>query len=977
MTLVRYLLGLLLLLAAIPAQAAVNYGNGGNPLGVVWNKSQYATLTNNQIAAAVRIPNQLLRTSNGKLLSFAEVRNNATNDANCFAICVRVSSDEGATWGPIVEILTSNTPTSGSTVRMALGAAFELADGRVGLLVSYWTAWLDTPSQAAADGVNLIEVYTTGTDYEVWSDTGDIATTGGTNVTSTTIKTNNTTPITMPDPINTTNDNWVYMVPTSAVTLANGDVIVGCVARYDDVDISYFVTLKRTAAGVWSILGGLDEADGDAQDMNESTMAVVNDGAYILAIMRDRNAGQYHWAKSSDGGVTWGAEITGSPDPIGVSTAGGDVQPDMIVDPDDDSKVYFAGPNETIRCNMTVWNVSVTAGTPTFGTSLQIDEGWSGYPGIECFSGGRIVCVWECTDNYATYANPFQFIRQATLSRDDIGGTPPSLDLHFNELASGSAMLTGPSVISHGMPAPAFGNTAWTYGANYVTNDGSTGIQVDPVRTSSTRGTAFDTHDGSFTIEVTADFSNITAIGATQIIIGNRTSSSSGAGWCIATTSTNRKAIFRVGESDAGQLSTTHDDLLDVGTQPKTLTMVYEQGVGLSGYVDGVLAATSPVADTINSTTMNQLASVIGELPSGASPMSASTEFYRVRFTRAALDPADFITTSSVKASLAKYLSGHELPAFAPTTLYPSNCKFWVGSFADGGARVSGDVACGISPIGSLGGNGVLSLAEYTSNIVFSNVSASLYRNAIIDSDTTVGPSIRVLRKTTDGSTSGWATPTVNTNWEFIQETGRVTIGIGAIRFNHSTGNPQEIVLDNRFSTGTNAGFTVYRDSSNRMNFAFSYSGTPRIDTHSGATTFANGTWYTMWWVADGDASTCAFYWKAWPGNLAPPTSLTGPVSFGTVAGNDGTDATYDADFALQIGGRTGGDNSTGSFSFKDIMIFDDNLSTAQMLELTQNSNYAGGSAASSNGLNLGIGIGLGANDRPHIKVPNTFTLSP
>lgn len=979
---VRYLLALLICLAAIPAQAAVNYGSGGNPLTPVWNKSQYATLTNNQICAAVRIPNQLLRTANGKLLSFAEVRNNATNDANCFAISVRVSSDQGATWGPIVEILTSNTPTSQTNteaspgVRMALGAAFELADGRVGLLVSYWTAWADTPSQATATGIKLFEVYTTGTDYEVWSDTGDIASGGGTEVTSTTIKTNNMTPAGLPASLDFINDNWVYCVPTSAETLANGDVIVGSVVRYDDVDCTYFVTHKRTAAGVWSILGGIDEetiTPTANTGLNESTIGLVNGGTYLTAILRDRAAGQYKWTKSSDSGVTWTTAAT-----IGVTTVGGDVQPDMIIDPDDSTKGYFAGPNETIRANMTIWNVSFSAGTPTFGTSILIDEGRASYPGIECFSGGKLVCLWECTDNYVTYAADFQFIRQATLQTTDIGTTPAALDWQFNELPTGSAMLSGPSVISHGMPAAAYGNTAWTYSTDYVTSNGS-GLALDPARTSSSRGTALDTRDGSFTVEIVGDFSGVAGGGATQGIIGTR--NTSGAGWALFTTASAKQAIFRVAGATSGTPSVTLTaETLDSGTQPKSLVFQYNRTAGtLNGWLNGV--AQGEVADTAVGTTMNQNGSYLCSRPDLSSPCPSGTKIYRVRFTRGITDTSTFLTTSSVKTSLAKYISGHELPAFNPMTLYPTACKFWAGTWADGGTRISGDLACGISPIGKLGGSGVLSMTEHTQNIVFSNVSASYFRNTIIDSDTTVGPSVRILRKTNgtppDGANAGWKTPTVNTSWEFIQKTGRVTIGIGAIRFNHSTGNPQEIVLDNRESTGSKAGFTIYRDSSNRMNFAFSYDSVARIDTNSGATTFANGTWYTMWWVADGDASTCNFYWKAWPGNLAPPTSLTGPVSFGTVAGDDGTGATYTADAALQIGGKTGADTSTSSVSFKDIMIFDDNLSTAEMLTLTQNSVYAGGTASNNSRIGLGIGIGLGSNDRPRIKVPDEFTVAP
>ena len=968
-------LALLLCLCASGAQGAVNYGTNGSPLGGPWNKGQSATLTNNQICAANRIPNQFLRTSNGKLLSFIEVRNNATNDANCFAICVRVSSDQGQTWGPIVEILTANPPSSASTVRLALGAAFELADGRVGLVCTYWTAWADSPTQAAARGVQLFEVYTTGTDYEVWSDTGAVTGTGGTEITSTTVKTNNTTPITMPEPINTTNGAWVYMLPTSAVTLPNGDVVVGCVVRYTDVDVSYFVTLKRTAAGVWSILGGLEESSAASDDMNESTMAVVNGGAYILCVMRDRQGGQYKWAKSSDGGINWtSTDGAGIPTAIGVSTAGGDVQPDMIVDPDDSSKVYFAGPNETIRANMTVWNVSVSSGTPTFGTSLQIDEGRSSYPGIECFSGGKIVCIWEATENYSAYSNDFQMIRQATFQRDDIGGTPASIDYHFNEKSSG-AMLTGPTVISHGMPAPGFGNTAWSYTSAGVTNDGSTGFVLDPARSSSTRGTALNVRGGSFTFEIVGDFSSVAAGGALQAIAGTR--DSTGAGWTLVTTSASKKPIFRFNDGTT-TFSVTNDTLLDSASDLAIVCQFDATAQTIQIWVNGTPASAATSTATMSvSGTSNQKASTIGEAADGSSPCATGMVFKRMRFTRAVTSSSTFLTTSSVKTSLAKYVSGYDAPSFNPLTLYPSNCKLWVAGFSDGGMRISADKAAGISPFGNVQGNGVLAVMDYTADILFANTGGSLFRNAIIDKDSYVGPSVRILRNTSNGATPGWQTPTTNTSWEFIQKTGRFTIVVGAIKFNHTTGNAQEIILDNRVSTGSNAGFTLLRDSSARINFAFSYDTVPRIDANTGATTFANGTWYTIAVVADGDASTCNLYWKAWPGNLAAPTSLTGPISLGTVAGDDGTGSAYTADQPLAIATRTGGDTNSASISFKDIMIFDDDLSTSQILALVQNSVYAGPSAPAGNGLNLGIGIGLGANERPRIKVPDEFTLAP
>lgn len=976
----RTLLALLLCLCATSAQGAINYGTNGSQMGGPWNKSQSTTITNNQICAAVRIPNQLLRTSNGKLISFAEIRNNATNDANCFSIACRVSSDQGQSWGPIVEILTANPPTSSSTVRLALGAAFELADGRVGLVCTYWTTWADTPTQAAADGVQLFEVYTTGTDYEVWSDTGAVTGTGGTEITSTTIKTNNTTPITMPAPIDTTNDNWVYALPTAAVTLANGDVVVGMVVRYDDVDVSYFVTLKRTAAGVWSILGGLEESNAASDDMNECTLGLVNGGTYILCILRDRQGGQYKWCKSSDGGINWtSTDGAGIPTAIGVTTAGGDVQPDMIVDPDDTSKVYFAGPNETIRANMTVWNVSVSSGTPTFGTSLQLDEGRSSYPGIECFSGGKVVCVWESTENYASYSNDFQMIRQATFQRDDIGGTPASIDYHFNEKPSG-AMLTGPTVISHGLPAPAFGNTAWSYTSAGVTNDGSTGLVIDPARSSSTRGTALNVRGGSFTFEITGDFSTVASGGALQAIAGTR--NTTGAGWTLVTTSATKKPIFRFNDG-TNTYSVTHDTLLDSASDLAIVCQFDSVAQTINIWVNGVAQGAVSTAAMSVSGTSNQLASTLGEAADGSSPCATGMVFKRMRFTRAVTSTSTFLTTSSTKETLGKYAYGYDAPSTNPLTAFPSSCKLWVAGFSDGGLRITADKASLISPFGNVIGNGVLGMGDYTADIAFFNTGGSLFRNAIIDRDAYVGPSVRILRKTSDGATPNWQTPTTNTTWEFMQRTGRFTLGIGAIRFNHATGNSAEIVLDNRNQSGVNAGFTLLRDNTGQIEFALSYgngSANVRITGDSGATLFATGTWYTLWIVADGDASAASLYWAAWPGNLAKPTALTGPLSLGTVLLDDspGSDTTlYNADYPLAIGSRPSADTNSASMSFKDIMIFDDNLSTSEMLTLTGNSVYAGPSAPAGNGLNLGIGIGLGANDRPRIKVPDEFTLAP
>jgi hypothetical protein len=942
---------------------AISYGTNGSKLGGPWSKSQSATLTNNQICAATRIPNQLLRTSNGKLISFAEIRNNASNDANCFSIACRVSSDQGATWGPIVEILTANPPTSSSTVRLALGAAFELADGTVGLVCTYWTAWADTPTQAAARGVKLFEVYSNGTDYENWPDAGAVTGSGGTEITSSVVKTNNTTPITMPAPIDTTNAAWVYMLPTSAVTLSNGNVVVGCVVRYTDVDVSYFVTIQRSAAGTWTILGGLEESNAASDDMNESSMAVVNGGAYILVTLRDRQAGQYKWAKSSDGGINWtSTDGAGIPSAIGVSTAGGDVQPDMIVDPDDISKLYFIGPNETIRANMTIWNVSVSNGTPTFGASTQIDEGRGSYPGIECFSGGKIVAVWECTENYSAYSTEYQMIRQVTLNRSDVGGTPASIDYHFNEKSSG-AMLTGPTVISHGLPAPAFGNTAWSYNANGIVADGSTGITIDPVRSSSTRGTALTSRDGSFTVEVVADFSNIGSGSATQTIVTNR--NASGAGWSFATTSAGKVGLFRVSDNVLTPVVTMTTDLTQ-GTQPKALVIQYDAtNKTMKAWCDGTQEG-GTVTDTTTATTTNQLASTLGARPDGTAPIASGTVFYRMRFTRAITDPSTFLTADSIKTSLSRYAAGYDMPATNPITVHGSHCKFWLATTCDGGMRISADKAAGISPFGLLQGNTVASIMDYVSDVLFANASGSLFRNAIIDKDSAAGPMVRILRKTSDGATPGWRTPGANTTWDFMQKTGRFTVVIGALKFNHTTGNAQEIVLDNRVSTGSNDGFTIFRDTSGRLNFGLSYfinpTSTVRISAHSGATTFVNGTTYAVAFVANGDGSACSMYSKAWPGSLVPPSSLDGPVSFGTVQGDDWTSGTdYDSTNPLSIGCRADGDANSASISFKDVMIFDTALTPTEMLALVGNSVYAGPLATGGaiQPLALGHKIGL------------------
>ncbi len=130
------------------------------------------------------------------------------------------------------------------------GRSFALADGTIGLVYTYWTNW---DANANGGTVSVWEMYSDGTNYESWSAPHEI--------TSSVVKIDNNTPAGIPTSLDGTDSYWDYLLPTSAVTLANGNVVVGCVYRYgiDPVSTSRFCTLDRDTNGNWTILGGLED----------------------------------------------------------------------------------------------------------------------------------------------------------------------------------------------------------------------------------------------------------------------------------------------------------------------------------------------------------------------------------------------------------------------------------------------------------------------------------------------------------------------------------------------------------------------------------------------------------------------------------------------------------------------------------------------------------------------------------------------
>jgi hypothetical protein len=110
---------------------------------------------------------------------------------------------------------------------------------------------------------------------------------------------------------------------------------------------------------------------------------------------------------------------------------------------------------------------------------------------------------------------------------------------------------------------------------------------------------------------------------------------------------------------------------------------------------------------------------------------------------------------------------------------------------------------------------------------------------------------------------------------------------------------------------------------------------------------------------------------------METPASLSSPITIATASGTDWTSGTdYDALNPLAIGARSNDANYVAA-SMKDVMIFDEPLTTTQILELLETVTYAPGLASRNRRIGIGVGVGLSENSRPTVRAPDEFTLTP
>jgi hypothetical protein len=917
----------------VPADGQVTYGVGNNPAAPVWSRDQDPDgPATDQWTAVARIPTPLIVAPNGTILSFVELRNNWLNDANAYGFGLKLSTDNGSSWSEVIQLENRNPPTGTSTVRLALGASFVLPDGRVGLIYSYWTDWDATNNGGT---VTMWEMYSNGTDYTSWTAPHEI--------TSSVVKVNNSIPANMPAALDGTDSGWDYLLPTSAVTLSNGNVVVGAVYRYatDASDISRFATLQRDTSGNWRLLGGL--ADGDAgthlnepfrnMGVNESTMALDAFG-HIRVMFRHKDVDQLYTSFSVDGGATWGGAT-----PTAIMQS--ETQAAIVSNPNNRNEMFLATVNDSVRSEMTVFR-STNGGASWTGGSRVFYAGRSSYPGLQFMQDGRLILLYENTKDYGPYPHEYQYISQVRFTPADVLEPDSAIWYQFNERSSGP-MLSGPSVFSQGMDVRAFGQAGWTYNSKGVVANGQVGLNLAQ-DISSTMGNAWaDRQDTSFTAEVVADLTNVGNGAATQTILSNY--NGSGKGWEIYTTAANRTAVAYITDNSGAGIIVTNPADLAAGAQPKAIALVFDKNSNTyTLYVNGV--AGPAVANTEIGSLANSTYATLGARLDGSKPIAAGTVFHQVRLTRDLLVPSEMLTISTPKTPFSTYLgyTPPTLPSYAPSN--NEHAKLWLGGLADGGINVSGDIGSALAPLTLPvhDGTGAGALTDAISGTLFKRGAPA---EVVVDSDSTVGQYFHGNRTAVGGS-AGLNTGVPSTQWDFIHETGVYTIVLGAFQFQSNTFTDQ-VLLTNSDKALANDGFTLMRLGNGKLLFTMTNDNVIWRTSYTTSKVFNNNTWYALAISSGGDGQPVNLYWAEWPGNMAMPANLNWEQA-GIVGGDDVPLGSQPSQKPLGFGSASDGGLGT-DWLFKDIMIFDVAMSPTEIMNTLQMTVWTPSSLATRNNI--------------------------
>ncbi len=827
----------------------------------------------------------LVTTNNGTVLAMAEGRS-GTTDNSAYAIVMRRSTDNGATWSPI-SVIYGIAPNTTQWV----GNPSAVVDSTTGNIFVLLT--VDNSS---------VFVVSSGDNGQTWSSPTDI--TNSVKVTSA----GNPNPNAFPS----TPWSWYATGPGHGIQLQNGAyagrLVIAADHRIgtDTGGPSWAHVIYSDDHGQsWHLGGGLDQTQQVNDNSNESSVVEQPDGSLYMSI-RD-NVSQYHgYSRSVDGGMTWTNLAT--------DTALTTYHVEGSILRIDANTVLFSAPDSTnnLRHQMTIW-VSYD-NEQTWVKAKVIDYGFVAYSDMVLIGPDTVLLEYA---GGQSVANAFQYIALAAFNLDWLqSSTPYTFNWNFNEQPPGQpANLQGASLQdtspwdNRAQAQATSPSQAPIYVAGVHSNDSAleltanSDVQLTPALTNALQFSATD----SFTVEL-----EMRTTASDGVIIGTRPTIQN---WTLQVSGGFLQfSIFDFWDPAVIQISSAQ---INDGQWHRITVVRDAANQRLLMYVDGVQAA-APVADTTRFSLQSSDPVMLGAYSDGTDHLAFDIDTLRI--TRSALTPSQFLSANFVA------------PPRFPATTYPNNgpstipgLQLWLPADDPTHAFTDSGYASPL-PLDPVSGTAVHTLLDASSN----QFQASL-----------ASPSEQLLYAYDAGVGSNWAytansaklivqnsNGTNPNNFDFVQDTGVFTfstfVNVGS---NFSGG--YETLFDTADAVGTNSGFSLTVTSDGTLNL--SVTGPNSMVRFSGNTPvglIAKDTWYQVAAVGTGAGNPIAFYVTPVASSMVTPY-LSTPVLTGA-NGNYATDANHN--LAIGASDVTGRGLFLGNMV--DQAIYNRALSTAEIQQL-------------------------------------------
>ena len=877
----------------------------------------------------------LVMTNNGTVFAMAEGRS-YTPDQSAYAIVMRRSTDNGATWSPI-SVIYGILPHTADWV----GNPSAVMDATTGNIFVLFTK----------DNSSVFVVHSSD-DGLTWSSPTNI--TNNVKVTSA----GNPNPSAFPS----APWGWYATGPGHGIQLQDGPNAGRLMIAAD----------HRLAAGTngpswshviysdddgesWHLGGGLDQTQAVNDYSNEPSLVEQSDGSLYMSI-RVNNGSLYHgYSRSFDGGVTWTNLAT--------DTALTTFNVEGSILRIDANTVLFSAPDSSngVRHQMTIW-VSYD-NMQSWVKAKVIDYGFAAYSDMVLIGPDTVLLEFDAGQSVT---NSFQYMALAAFNLKWLqSSTPYEFSWYFNEQPPGQpANIQGVSLQdsspwnNRAQAQAASPSQAPMYVAGVHSNDSAlevtanSDVQLTPASINALQFSATD----SFTVELV-----MRTTASNGVIIGTLPSIQN---WTLQVSG----GLLEFSLYDGRQLAVIQSPAhINDGQWHRIAVVRDAENHQLLMYVDGV-QATAPVADTTLASLQSSDPVMLGAYNGGTGQLAFDVDTLRV--TRSVLAPSQFLA------------AGFVAPERSPATTYPSNApntipgsQLWFPA-DDPTHDFSDFYYADPLPLSPVSGTAVHSVIDASPN-QFQASLGSVFEQMSYAYDAAVG--------------SNWAYPanspnageqlivhdsngTDPNNFDFVQDSGVFTLST-FIHVSWGVGSNYMVLFDTADTAIANSGFSLTVTPDGALNLTVAdvvgSNSAVRFSGHSPTGLITSASWYQVAAVGTGTGNPITFY--VTPVTSSTVTPYLSTADFTGANGNYPTDTNHD----LAIGASDVMGRGAFNGNMVDQVIYNRALSAAEIQQLfnytTLNLGGRGVGPVFSSAVNVDFGsVPFGATPTQTLQVGNT-----